>query len=245
MSDEANACPECGRRIAIYKGHPVVCQCTRTTPTDEYKKLAEIEAVVLRVKLQLLRGYTYPSEGQWRDDLEDLAAALRSSVGMVKRRDEITSGGHLGVVRDWIKCHFRNGEHVIWGSTTPLISHSLCAWDLDHLAERIKQAVDVERELREAHVERLRNKNVRLEIAVHSAEAAEARVATLERERDEARQAIEECRGREMALVLSVERFLLDLESPDPRVARGACWDSLVPVRRAIRDCRAQTRGGE
>jgi uncharacterized protein (DUF3084 family) len=54
----------------------------------EYKTPDEIEAVVLRVKLQLLRGYTYPSEGQWRDDLEDLAAALRSAVGMVREMEK-------------------------------------------------------------------------------------------------------------------------------------------------------------
>jgi hypothetical protein len=54
----------------------------------EYKTLDEIEAVVLRVKLQLLRGYTYPSEGQWRDDLEDLAAALRSAVGMAREMEK-------------------------------------------------------------------------------------------------------------------------------------------------------------
>ncbi len=54
----------------------------------EYKTPDEIEAVVLRVKLQLLRGYTYPSEGQWRDDLEDLASALRSAVGMVREMEK-------------------------------------------------------------------------------------------------------------------------------------------------------------
>jgi hypothetical protein len=87
-SNENKSCPDCGRRIAIYKGHTVACQCTYAERDTEYKTLDEIEAVVLRVKLQLLRGYTYPSEGQWRDDLEDLASALRSAVGMVREMEK-------------------------------------------------------------------------------------------------------------------------------------------------------------
>jgi chromosome segregation ATPase len=153
----------------------------------EYKTLDEIEAVVLRVKLQLLRGYTYPSEGQWRDDLEDLAAALRSAVGMV-RKIEVKLAEYE---QDWDQMEAAG-------------------------VDAYKRA-----EAAEARVEEMDEEQY----------AARCTLGIVQTERDEARQALEECRGH-------AERMACGIESLRKYVTSVATEDAVAAYR-------AQTRGGE
>lgn len=55
----------------------------------------------------------------------------------------ITSGSHLGVVRNWIKCHFcfGNGETVIWGSHECLKGRDVHVDDLERLSQDIRDAI--------------------------------------------------------------------------------------------------------
>jgi hypothetical protein len=80
-SNENKSCPDCGRRIAIYKGHIVACQCTYAERDTDYKTLDEIEALLDEHKARY---------GSWSVDRErdQLAAALRSAVGMVREMEK-------------------------------------------------------------------------------------------------------------------------------------------------------------
>lgn len=95
--------------------------------------------------------------------VKELAQALREERDRRTRAETITSGCHLREVRSWMQWTFRNGSTVKWGSDTPLVGE-VTPWMLERLAERIKAAVDGEREERERTVKRLRDENLRLSI---------------------------------------------------------------------------------
>ena len=55
---------------------------------------------------------------------------------------DITSGPHLGVIRNWIKHRFHNGDQVRWGSYEPLTTNrSMSTAELERLAQDIYDAV--------------------------------------------------------------------------------------------------------
>ena len=62
------------------------------------------------------------------------------------KHGEIKDGAHLGVVRNWIKWHARNGEYVTWGKHE-LLQVDLHVDDLERLAQDVRDAV-----LEEFHV---------------------------------------------------------------------------------------------
>ena len=53
----------------------------------------------------------------------------------------IESGNHLRVVREFIKDHAANGSDVTWGSMDPVRLSGVTVWDLEMLAQKIKEAV--------------------------------------------------------------------------------------------------------
>lgn len=54
----------------------------------------------------------------------------------------ITSGPHLGVVRNWIKHKARNGSDVRWGSSDVIEMYSsLTPFEMEQLAQSIRDAV--------------------------------------------------------------------------------------------------------
>ena len=64
----------------------------------------------------------------------------------MSKHNEVKSGSHLGVVRNWIKWHARNGESVTWG-THALLQVDLHVDDLERIAQDVRDAV-----LEEFHV---------------------------------------------------------------------------------------------
>lgn len=53
----------------------------------------------------------------------------------------IDTGAHLGVVRNWVKWHAKNGESVTWGSDETLEMKRLTPRDMEQLAQDIANAV--------------------------------------------------------------------------------------------------------
>jgi hypothetical protein len=70
-------------------------------------------------------------------------------------KNEITSGAHLGVVRNWIKWHAWNGSRIDFGSREMLKMKGLSALDLDRLAQDIRDAVIEEEGLRVSELDDL------------------------------------------------------------------------------------------
>ena len=55
---------------------------------------------------------------------------------------KLTSGSHLGAVRNWIKQNATNGEQVDWGSSECLnLQQDLTVSRLEHLAQDVRNAV--------------------------------------------------------------------------------------------------------
>jgi hypothetical protein len=50
------------------------------------------------------------------------------------------SGEHYGLIRNWIKCKFRNGCRVTWGSHETLDGSNFTVKELENLALRIAKA---------------------------------------------------------------------------------------------------------
>jgi hypothetical protein len=62
---------------------------------------------------------------------------------------EIKGGKHLGVVREWIKCKARNGEHVTWGSYEYLDLDDITVAAMEFLSQDIRDAVLEEFKIRD------------------------------------------------------------------------------------------------
>lgn len=67
----------------------------------------------------------------------------------------IEGGAHLGVVRNWLKWHAKNGETVTWGSDETLEMKRLTPRDMEQLAQDIADAVKDEISERIQNEERL------------------------------------------------------------------------------------------
>lgn len=53
----------------------------------------------------------------------------------------VKSGGHLGVMREWIKWNARNGDQVQWASNDVVQLKSLSVNELEILAQEIRNKV--------------------------------------------------------------------------------------------------------
>ena len=61
--------------------------------------------------------------------------------GSIHFMELMQKGGRwLGVARDWMKCTFRNGETVTWGSQEYLEGRPLTVSDVEYLAAKIAAA---------------------------------------------------------------------------------------------------------
>ena len=55
---------------------------------------------------------------------------------------KFTAGKHLGIVRAWMQRKCINGERVTWGSQEMLVfSGGVTVWEMEHLAQSIRNAV--------------------------------------------------------------------------------------------------------
>ena len=52
----------------------------------------------------------------------------------------VKSGAHLGVIHSWIQWNCLRGDYVTWGSTTELTPRHLSCYDLEALAQDIRDA---------------------------------------------------------------------------------------------------------
>lgn len=62
---------------------------------------------------------------------------------------KMESGAHMAIVRSFIQNHALNGSDVTWGSTDVLRFSHVCVYDLERLAQQIKDAAMRELELSE------------------------------------------------------------------------------------------------
>lgn len=62
----------------------------------------------------------------------------------------MTGGSHLGVIREWIKRKAFNGEGVLWGSHQILKLGDVSVYDLEYLAQQIRNAIvrDIKKEIK-------------------------------------------------------------------------------------------------
>lgn len=80
---------------------------------------------------------TNTAEGMW--EVKKAEMALAEITTFVEAPDLLNNhgGAWLGIVREWIKCKFRNGESVTWGSNEVLEGNRITVSDLEKLASRV------------------------------------------------------------------------------------------------------------